>query len=155
MADKKPLNFAEALATRYEDIEKPPLPPLGTYNFQIKSYKPDTRGDYETLDFQVTAISATDEVDSDELAAYGPVTGISTRLTFMFDKNDPNRFAQTLDRLKTFLGDHVGCYSDGQALKEGLANSLGGVFSASTRYRPNKDDPEIQYFEIDRTAPAA
>lgn len=155
MADKKPLNFAEALATRFEDIEKPPLPPLGTYNWQIKSYKQDARGDFEIVEFQVTAISATEEVNAEELAAYGPVTGISTRLAFLFDKNDQNRFATTLDRLKTFLSEHVGCFSDGQSVKEGLANSLGGVFSASTRYRPNRDDPETQYFEIDRTAPAA
>lgn len=148
------MNFAEALATKIGSIERPKLPPIGAYDFQItKVPAMNTRGEFDVVDFQCQAVAASDEVDADELTAYGPLKDVTARLSFLFDKNDEKNFKSSLFRIRTFLEEHVGCADASMSLKEALSSSVNQRFRATTRIRADKNNPEVQYFEIDKTAP--
>lgn len=148
------VNFAEALAHGKDEIERPKNPPVGTYTFQITSIpKFRSTDDYDMVDFPCQAVAASDEIDPQELEEAGGFSATRNRFTFMFDKNDERRFQETEFRLKTFLTDHVQCWDSGMSLKEALNASVNQRFNGATRLRPNQDNPDIQYFEITRTAP--
>ena len=150
------VNLMDALNQNIGDVERPPLPPQGNYIFKIEKV-PDIRevgqGAYETVDFTCRGVEARDDVDADELAEFGPVINIQIRLSFMFNKEDENKFQSSLFRLRTFLENHVQCASESDSLKEALANSLNNVFMGEVQYRPDKNDKEVMYAEIRATAP--
>ena len=154
------VNFAEALNQNVGDIERPKLPPMGTYQFTSMK-QPDLReitsekGSWDVCEFAMKALAPTDDVDQAELAEYGPITSIVIRFSFMFDKNDPVKFASTMFRLRTFLEQHLQCASEGDTLKQALANSMNAVCLGTVQYRPDKNDKEIMYAEIGATAPAS
>lgn len=146
------MNFADALNVQIGSVERPPLPPIGTYDWQItKAPVMVTRGDFDVVDISAQAVAITDDVDSDLATAYG-LKNIQARVSFLFDKNDEIKFKQTLFRLQTFLEEHVGL-AKGISIKEGLASCVHQRFRASTRITNGKDNPEEQFFNIDRTAP--
>jgi hypothetical protein len=151
------LNFVEALEKTAADIKRPPLLPIGTYEWTIKKYEFDKSNDskWEICAFHVTCTGVGDDVDPDALADFGSATGNYQRLTFLFDTEDRARFDQTLYKLKKFLQDHVKCWDDNGSgsLKEGIANAVGHKFSGVIRWRADKVDPEVQYSEISKTAP--
>lgn len=146
------MNFAEALNVKLGSVDRPKLPPVGSYDFQItKQPVMVTRGDFDVVDIMCQAVEATPEVDPDELAAFG-IKNVQARVSFLFDKNDQTKFDRTMFNLQTFLIEHVGLPA-GTSIKEGLANCVHQRFRASTRITNDKENPEIQYFNIDRTAP--
>ena len=146
------MNFAEALTVKLGSVERPKLPPVGSYDFQItKQPVMVTRGDFDVVDIQCQAVEATAEVDADELAAFG-IQNVQARVSFLFSKIDQTAFDKTMFQLQTFLVEHVGLPA-GTSIKEGLAACVHQRFRASTRITNDKTNPEVQYFNIDRTAP--
>jgi hypothetical protein len=150
------MNFAEALSAPISDIVRPPSPPAGSYTFQITKIPKigELKGketEFDIIDFPCQAVIASDEVDADELAAFG-LKNVQTNLRFMFDRSDDTKRSQSEFRLKTFLEDHCGL--QGKSLKELLNNALNARFLGATRLRPDPMNPDIQYFEIAKTAPA-
>lgn len=154
-----PLNFDEIMDTVAENVERPPLPPLGEYVFQIIQLPTmndveSDKGSWKAVEFQVQGVRATESVDPDMLAAYGAPKNIRSRLSFMFDKNDDAAAKTTEFLMKTFLVEHLGL-PPGGTLKELLNQSVNKQFIGTVSYRADKSDPNLQYIRVGKTAPVA
>lgn len=156
------MDFSEALNIKTSDIERPPLPPMGHYRFVVDSYKfgEANSGDdsWDTVDFQLKAVEAQDDVDPEALTAAGGIKSISLRHSFMFTKAQDAEAAasngQTLYRLKRFLTEHLGLDEKG-SLKETIDSSKGAQCIADIVHKASKKDPETPFANIGRTAPVA
>lgn len=151
------MNFMDALDKTLDEVKRPPALPVGTYDWIIKRYEVVDKDEYEILEFSCSCTGVHEDVDPDDLAAFGSALGTPQRLSFIFNKGadaeSQKRFAQTEFKLKRFLQDHVQCSSNGQTFKETLANAVNQKFGGYVRHRPDRDDPEIQYAEISKTFP--
>jgi hypothetical protein len=153
------MKFTEALDRKLEDIKRPPNPPVGHYIWQVSKH-PDidefessrTGGTFERITFQITAVSAGEDVDTDDLQEYGNVAGYTSRKTFLFSSSEDDKaaFERSMFNLRRFLG-HCGV-SDNLSLSEALAASVGQQFMGELTHRPDPNDPEIIYAEVGRTA---
>ena len=157
---KEMVDFTQALNVKVEEIERPPLPPVGHYIFKVS--KPAVFGDvgngrFDTVDFPLQAVEAMDDVDPDQLSAVGGPTMINLRNRFMFNKGeseeDKANANRTLFNLRNFLENHLGMDIEGMTLKEAIDQAVGQQCMANVQYRPDKDNPEIVYAELGRTAP--
>lgn len=150
------MNFADALNVKSEEIERPPLMPVGTYRWiveKIPSQDTIADGRYDVCDFTLKCMGAEDDVDEEDLAKFGDVTKVRRRLRFMFNKEDEAEFGRSLFRLKQFLTETLGIEEGNKSLKEMLNESVNMPLKADIRWRADKNDPEKQYDEIGRTAP--
>lgn len=148
------LNFADVAAKKVEDIERPPLPPVGTYRWSITKLPAQSEskdGTWDIVEFQVRAVEALDDVDMSDYK--GEVTGIVQRLAFMFNKNDEVEFEKSLYRLRTFLEKHVACANDGDTIAQALNASVNGQFLGTIAWKQDPQDAENFFANISRTAP--
>lgn len=151
------MNFNDVLSTNLSDVEKPPLMPVGTYEWLI--YKvpamgemESDKGSWDTVDIPLKCLRATDDVDPEALQAYnGDIKGALQTLRFMFDKSDQHKFDETLFRMKRFLEEHVGV--QGGNIKEALNAAVNKRILATIKWQPDKNDPEIFHANIGKTAP--
>jgi len=146
------LNFADIANKKVEEIERPPLPPVGSYRWAITKI-PEVRStdDWDILDVQVRALEALDDVDMEDYP--GEVTGITNRVSFMFNKNDEAEFARTEYNMRRFFEQHVGCAEKGATIAKMLNDSVNGQFIGAIGWKPDKNDPELFHANIVRTAP--
>jgi hypothetical protein len=148
-------NFADILTKTADTIERPPLGPKGTYVFVVTGQaKKQDRKEYEVLDFPLKAVSAADDgtVDPDDLKAYGNPNGIIVRKSFLFNTTDENAFRQTEFQLKEWLTKHLG-QDEGLTMKELMSGAVNKKCLGVLDYRPNAENPEIQYHDLKKTAP--
>jgi len=153
------VNFLDSLNDRIEDIVRPPNLPVGTYRASVQrmpSHEESNDGKWKFINVQMKLLEAMDDVDQDELQKYGGLGPQATlRYRFMFGTEDsPESEAsngRTKFNLKRFLTEHLKVQGD--TLNEALANALGQECLVTIRWRPDKNDPEIQYAEVGRTAP--
>lgn len=152
------MKFSDSLDRNLEAIERPPVLPLGHYIWQIEKYELDefesrNGTPFERVTFIMVCASAHDDVDPDELEAYGSVSGAKSRKTFLFS-NDPDEkanFERSMYNIKQFL-EHCGV--DGTLpMGEALASSVNASCLGEVKHRPDPNDPEIVYAEIGKTAP--
>lgn len=151
------MRFADSLDRQVEDIVQPPNMPIGTYTFTVTKHPESeeiAQGRFEKLTFLLGAISATDDVDADDLAAYGNVNGTILRKDFLFPtaEDEATSFDRTLNNVKRFL-EHCGVDVSSGSLKEAIAASVGAQVLAEVRHRPNPNDESMVFQEIGRTAP--
>jgi hypothetical protein len=148
-------DFSSILNKKAADVEKPPLPPQGSYIFEITKvpeFKEVGGGDWDMLIILCKAVEAMDNVDTDDYK--GDITGIRLSKTFLFNKNDEAEFAKTEYSLAQFLENHVGVIEDGMSLGEALNVCKGARFIGDVKWRAdNRVEGEFQA-EIGRTAPA-
>lgn len=153
------MNFREIADKKLEDIERPALPPAGTYLWKVMKNEirdvTSDKGSWEVVEFSVKAQAPTEDVDSDALAAYGNVANILNRVSFMFDKNDKAAFEQTQYQLKRFLVEHLKCASEDMSLSQGLAQSTNHQFLGTVVWKADKNDTELFHANIGKTAPAS
>lgn len=155
------MNFQEALNTKVDEIERPPLLPMGTYRWLVEKHPAlDTiaNGRFDVCDFILKCVEAKDDVDVEDLQAYienaGDLSGARIRHRFMFNKEDEGNFKRSMFNLKRFITEHLGVGEEaGMSLKELLAQSVGQQCLGTIKWRPDQNDPEIQYAEIGTTAP--
>lgn len=148
------LNFSDVASKPLADIEKPPLPPVGTYRWQITKLpevntSPD--GKWDILNVNVRAIEALDDVEQDDIK--GDVRNIMNRVSFMFNKEDEAEFEKSLYRARTFFESHVKCAEPGDTLGQAMNNSVNQEFLGTIGWRADKNDSEIFHANITRTAP--
>ena len=148
------LNFADIASKKMEEIERPPLPPVGTYRFAITKLPEATTtndGNWDILTVQCRALEALDDVDMEDYK--GEVSGISSQVKFMFNKNDEAEFGKSEYRMRQFFEKHVGCANDGDTVGQMLNSSINGQFLGTMAWRADKNDPELFHANISRTAP--
>ena len=147
-------NFADIATKKVADIERPPLAPVGTYRWSItKLPAAVTSGDgkWDIVTFNCRALEALDNVDMDSYP--GEVSGITNQRKFMFNKEDEAEFEKTLFQLRTFLEKHVKCADEKDTLGQALNNSVNQQFLGDISWGQDKNDPEVFYANLTRTAP--
>lgn len=148
------LNFADIANKKVEEIERPPLPPIGTYRFTITKIPEITttsNGEWDILTVQCRALEAMEDVDMSDYK--GEVTGIASQVKFMFNKQDEAEFAKSEYRMRTFFEKHVQCAEPGDTIAQMLNNSVNQQFLGTMAWNQDKNDPEVFYANIARTAP--
>jgi len=152
------MNFQEAAKLKTADIERPKLVPIGTYRAVVKKVPvTETIGDgrFDTCDFMLGLLEAQEDVSQDELKDFGGLTANTLmRYRFMFNKEDQALFDRSLYNLKRFLEEHLKVAAgDNVQLSEALNNSVNQQCMVFVKWRADKNDTEIQYAEIAKTAP--
>lgn len=155
------MRFSDALDRKLEEINRPPNLPVGHYIWTISKHPETdelesqrTGKTFDRLTFNLTCVSASDDVDPDELEAYGNVAGAMNRKTFLFDTDPEEKagFERSLFDVKRFL-TNCGVDADSMGLSEALAASVGTQFLGELTHRPDPNDSEIIYTEVRKTAP--
>lgn len=147
--------FSDALDRSMDDIKRPPALPIGNYIFRITKVPEAPREvegkPYEILKFPCAVVSAMDDVDPDELDAFGKVEGAPASVDFIFntDPAETRAYESTLARLKDFLA-RAGV--EGSTLKEQIARSANAQFMGEVGHRPDPNDSSNVFAEIRRTA---
>jgi hypothetical protein len=105
------MDFMSALDTRRTDIEKPRTLPQGTYTWSVTKFKIGTvnsaKGDWDVVEFLVRAVQAHEDVDPEELEAFGDLKNAVNRVSFMFTKaaDGENERILTQNRMDKFLAE--------------------------------------------------
>ena len=149
-----PLNFADVAAKPLAEIERPPLPPVGTYRWRItKRPEPSTTadGNWDILRVMCQVVEALDDVEVEDYP--GDLTKVVNNVTFMFDKNDEAAFEKTLYNAKRFFQDHVKCAGADDTIAQAIEQAMNGEFLGTVAWRADKNDAELFHANIARTAP--
>ena len=148
------LNFQDVASRKMAEVEKPPLPPVGTYRFRIAKL-PETRKSndekWEFLSIPCRAVEALDDVDVDDWK--GDITNIMLTKQFIFNCEDENEFEKTLYNVTQFFEKHVRCAEEGDTIAQSMNNCVNQEFLGTVGWRQDKNDPDIFYAEIKRSAP--
>lgn len=149
------LSFKDIAAKKLDEIERPPLPPVGTYRWRISKLPVIDEdvggGKWDVLRVNVVAVEAMDDVDMSDYN--GAVDKILNNVSFMFDKEDEVSFEKTEYNAKRFFEDHVRCAEDGMTLMEAINASVNGEFLGTIGWKADKNDAETFHANIVRTAP--
>lgn len=150
------LNFADVASKKIEDIERPPLPPVGTYRWRIMKLPATQKSQdekWEFLRFTCKAIEPQDNVDPSDYP--GDLSNIVLTKSFVFNCEDEAEFEKTLFNVKQFLVKHVQCGEEGMTVAQLLNASVNGEFFGDVRWQQDKRDESGETFnaEIGRTAP--
>lgn len=149
-----PTNFAEIANKKIEDVERPPLLPVGTYTWSVIKVPAITTTQDEAWDiveFQVRAVGHEDDVDPNDFP--GQIVGQQQRLAFMFNRNDEAEFAKSEFRLRTFLETHLGVAQPNDTISQALNSSVNAQFLGVIGHKQDKNDAELFHANITRTAP--
>lgn len=151
-------SFSEILTKTAESIERPPLPPKGTYFLVVTGQAKKTdRKEYEVIDFPLKAVRPTEDVDAEGLAAYAPsgkLDSIQVRKSFLFNTTDEAQFKQTEFNMREFLVTHLGL-DPSLTMKELMNMAVNKQCLGVIDYRPDGNNPEIMYTDLKKTAPIA
>lgn len=148
------LDFSSVANKKIDEVERPPLPPQGTYRWKILKLPEQTKSSDEKWDivsFSVRAVEALDDVDTDAYA--GDINNIIQSVRFMFNREDEAEFDKSLFRLRTFLEKHVKCADADMSIAQALNASVGQEFLGAIAWRQDKNDDELFHANISRTAP--
>lgn len=146
-------SFSDVLSKAAESIERPPLPPKGTYVFVVQGQpKTNERKEYEVVDFQLKGVRPGEDVDADDLKAYGSPANIIVRKSFLFNTTDEAAFKRAEFNLREFLVTHLGMDA-GLTIKELMTMANGKQCLGTIDYRPDQENPEVLYVDLKRTAP--
>lgn len=149
-------NFNDIASKKVEDVERPPLPPVGTYRFRVMKVPESTKsGDeqWEFLRFPCRALEALDDVEVDDYK--GEITNIMVPKAFVFNTSDEAAFEQTLFQLRQFCEKHLLCVEPGMSVAEMINASVNAEFLGTVKWSQDKRDTTGETFnaEIGRTAP--
>jgi len=156
------MRFTDALDRAAEEIKRPSNMPIGHYIWQVikhpevTTFKDQDGNEGDRIDFVCQCVSPTDDVDPDELSAYGDVTKVQLRKTFFVSDGavDKVAYEKGMYRFKQFA-----CVALGQpetsTVSELLANAQGCRFLGELTLRPDKENPEVMYDNLGATAPEA
>ncbi len=151
------MNFAEIANKKMDEIERPPLAPVGMYRFQVTkvpTVEDISNGAYTQVSFPVKAVEAYESVDEDDLKKFGGFKNVISSVRFLFDNNDATKAAQTQFRLKNFIEMHLAVEgAEKMTLLEAMNASVNAQCDGELGWRPDKNDPEVKYAEIKKTSP--
>ena len=151
------VNFAAIANKKVEDIERPPNMPIGTYLAVVTKIPVQGEvagGKWETLDFMLRIIKPMEDVDPDALKEYGDVTKRTMQRRFMFSTEEEDKFLASEYQVKSFCFKHLMVdESPDMSWSEMLHESVNHQCLVSVKWEPDKNDPEIIYDRIGKTAP--
>jgi len=153
------MDFSQALDVKVDDIETPPLLPQGTYIWKITKLpvsETSSSGEWSWVSFNCVAIAAEEDVDTDELDAYGSLSGAFGQVRFMAptDPEQTTEFNRALDQIKKFCLNTLRVEVDGDAnLSELLNGAVGCEFYARAVHEIRKNDPDITDLRVKGWAP--
>lgn len=154
-------NFMDALNTRISDIEKPKLMPIGTYVWAVnKPHKEATSKDGKWFSIEVPCLPKmpyedAEDVDADELAAFGPLKSAPNSIRFMLDLQAEGTVDQEkfMYNVKRFLLDVLRVEAEEDStLKELLGKMVGAEFIAQAAHRHVPERNET-YCDVKNWAP--
>lgn len=149
------LNFKDVASKPIGEIERPPLPPVGTYRWRIEKLPTIDEdvggGKWDVLRVNVRAVEALDDVDMEDYK--GEVTNILNNVSFMFNKEDEAEFDKTLFNARRFFEQHVRCADEKESMTQAINQSVNGEFLGTIAWRQDKNDSEVFHANIARTAP--
>lgn len=151
-------NFAEIAQKKVEDVEAPPLLPVGTYRFKITKIPSVSKsGDeaWEFLRIPVKVVEALDDVDLSDFK--GDPTNVLMDKSFVFNTQDEAAFSQTEFQMVQFFEKHVGCVEADMTIPQMLNASVGGEFLGTVKWQQDKRDAsgETMQATIGKTAPVS
>lgn len=154
------IDFNKALDVKASEVKAVPVPPVGHYIWQVKKVPEiNTEGRWNRVEFSVQAVGVYEDagdVDMEELAAFGKVTSIQNRVSFMFDSEEGTEadMIAMQNRIKRFCADHLKIEgADDMSLKQLLNASVNKRFVGQLTHKPDKQDPETMRANIGKTAP--
>jgi len=152
------VSFLDIANKKVEEIERPALPPVGTYRWSITKLPETSKsqdGKWEFLRIPCRALEALDNVDMDDYK--GDVSGIVMSVSFVFNTEDEAEFEKTLYRTRQFFEKHVGCVEADATIAQMINASVNGQFLGDIAWRQDKRDEsgETMQADIGRTAPVA
>lgn len=148
------INFADVASKKMDEVERPPLPPVGTYRWQITKLPEAStsgNGEWDIVNISVRAVEALDDVDMSDYK--GEVTNIMQSVRFMFNKQDEVEFEKSLFRFRTFLEKHVQCAEPDMSIAQAMNAAVNQQFLGTIAWRQDKEDAELFHANISRTAP--
>lgn len=148
------LSFSSIADKKIDEIERPPLPPVGTYRWKISKLPEISKSNdekWEILTVNVRAVEALDDVDMDSYK--GEVSGIMQSVRFMFNLEDEAEFEKTLFRVRTFFEKHVKSAEPGMTIPQAINASVGQEFLGTIAWKQDKQDADIFHANISKTAP--
>lgn len=150
------VDFASIASKKVEDVERPPLPPVGTYRFRVTKVPESTKSQDEAWEFVRFNCKAVEALDNVEVSDYpGDITNVLLQKAFVFNTQDEAAFETTLFQMKQFCEKHLQCVEAGMSIAEMLNNSVNAEFLGDVVWRQDKRDQSGETFnaEIGRTAP--
>lgn len=156
------VDFMKALDVKAKDVAPVPVPPVGHYIWQVtKVPQINTEGQWQRVTFPLRAVSVfedANDVDPDELKAYGKVTNILINHSFMFDSQEGTEadLIQFQNRIKRFCVDHLKIEGgEDMSLRQLLNESVNKKVVGQLTHRPDKRDlsGETMQAGLGRTAP--
>lgn len=149
-------SFADIANTKVEDIEQPPLPPVGDYRFRITKLPEATKsndGKWEFLRVWSKVVEPLDNVDTTDYP--GDPANIMLSKQFVFNLEDDAAFDQTLFQVKQFFQKSVRCAEEGDTIGQMLNNSVNAEYVGSVAWEKDKRDESGETFQavIKKTAP--
>jgi hypothetical protein len=150
------VDFASIASKKIEEVERPPLPPVGDYRFRVMKLPTSTKsGDeqWEFLRFMCKVVEPLENVDVGDYP--GDLSNAVLTKSFVFNSGDEAAFEQTLFNLKQFCEKHIQCTEPGMSVAEMLNATVNGEFIGSVKWSQDKRDESGETFnaEIGRTAP--
>lgn len=150
-------NFSEIANKKLADVERPAIPPVGMYRWQVTKMpviEDVANGDYTNITIPCKAVEAYDNVDTDDLQKFGGLKNVISSKRFLYDNKDATKGGQTEFQIRQFLEKH--CAIEGveaMTIGQALAASLNAQFDGEMKHRADKNDPELKYAEVAKTAP--
>lgn len=148
------MNFADIASKKMDEVERPPLPPVGTYRWQITKL-PETatsaNGEWDFVTIPCRVVEALDDVDVEDYK--GDIRNVMMSHRFMFNKQDEAEFEKTLFRLRTFLEKHVKCSDGEMSIAQAMNAAVNQEFLGTIAWKQDREDPELFHANIGRTAP--
>ncbi len=150
------VDFASIASRKVEEVERPPLPPVGTYRFRVMKVPESSKsGDeqWEFLRFNCRAVEALDNVEVGDYP--GDIGNIMLSKSFVFNSADEAAFETALFQLRQFCEKHLRCTEAGMTVAEMLNASVNQEFLGDVAWKQDKRDQSGETFnaEIGRTAP--
>ena len=150
------VDFASIASKKVEEVERPPLPPVGTYRFRVTKVPESTKSGDEQWEFVRFFCRAVEPLDNVDMSDYkGDPANIMLSKTFMFNTQDEAAFEATLFQMRQFMEKHIRCVESGMTIAESLNASVNAEFLGDVKWSQDKRDQSGETFnaEIGRTAP--
>jgi len=153
-------SFADIANKKANEVEKPPLAPVGDYIMQVTGDATfntieSPKGKWDAVNIPCQGVSALETVDVKDLEDFGGAKGLRVRHSFMFNK-DPEEeaaFKQTEYQLKNFLVEILQIEGgEKKTLAQLLSEAKGHQFRATIGHRPDPNKPDTIYAEIKSAA---